>query len=120
MGEPVKVVDLARDLIRLSGLVPDEDIEVVFTGLRPGEKLFEELSVAEESATKTRHPKIFIGHLSPHALEEVTSGLERLHAATSKTPVEVRAALKSIVPEFASPEDADVAPQEADQKKLVG
>jgi len=55
MGEPVKILDLARDLIRLSGLRPD-DVELKLTGLRPGEKLFEELSVAAEQATKTEHP----------------------------------------------------------------
>ncbi|MBZ0118155.1 MAG: polysaccharide biosynthesis protein, partial [Sandaracinaceae bacterium] len=61
MGEPVKIVDLARDLIRLSGFRPDEDIEIQFTGVRPGEKLFEELSLDAEHAGKTKHPKIFVG-----------------------------------------------------------
>src|SRR5205807_1048540 len=60
MGEPIKVVDLAKDLIQLSGFGPDE-IPIVFTGIRPGEKLHEELCIAEEKAEKTRHPKIFIG-----------------------------------------------------------
>jgi FlaA1/EpsC-like NDP-sugar epimerase len=61
MGEPVRIVDLAYDLIKLSGLVPHEDIEVRFTGIRPGEKLFEELSMESEGIEKTRHPKIFVG-----------------------------------------------------------
>ena len=65
MGEPVKIADLARDLIVLSGLVPGDDIEIQFTGLRPGEKLFEELSVTGEKADKTRHPKIFVGRFRP-------------------------------------------------------
>nr|PZN11339.1 MAG: nucleoside-diphosphate sugar epimerase [Caldicoprobacter oshimai] len=60
MGEPVKIVDLARDLIRLSGLEPDVDIKIEFTGLRPGEKLYEELLMAEEGLTATKHEKIFI------------------------------------------------------------
>ena len=59
MGEPVKIVDLARDMIRLSGLEPGEDIEIVFTGLRPGEKLFEELFIPGETYQRTRHAKIF-------------------------------------------------------------
>lgn len=60
MGEPVKIVDLARDLITLSGLRPDEDIPIVFTGTRPGEKLFEELSTSNEHVDRTTHPKIMV------------------------------------------------------------
>ncbi|WP_088555113.1 nucleoside-diphosphate sugar epimerase/dehydratase [Calderihabitans maritimus] len=60
MGKPVKIVDLARDLIRLSGFEPDKDIKIEFTGIRPGEKLFEELLTAEEGVTATRHRKIYI------------------------------------------------------------
>src|SRR5690606_37718358 len=59
MGQPVKIVDLAQDLIRLSGLKPHQDIEIKFTGIRPGEKLFEELSTDDEQADKTAHGKIF-------------------------------------------------------------
>ncbi|SES82288.1 NDP-sugar epimerase, includes UDP-GlcNAc-inverting 4,6-dehydratase FlaA1 and capsular polysaccharide biosynthesis protein EpsC [Anaerobranca gottschalkii DSM 13577] len=61
MGEPVKIVDLAYDLIKLSGLEPNVDIKIEFTGLRPGEKLYEELLMAEEGLQKTEHNKIFIG-----------------------------------------------------------
>ncbi|MGK2856594.1 MAG: polysaccharide biosynthesis protein [Thermoanaerobaculia bacterium] len=67
MGEPVKIVDLANEMIRLSGLVPGEDIEIVYTGVRPGEKLYEELGHDHETLVKTRHPKIFIGDLAPMA-----------------------------------------------------
>ena len=62
MGEPVKIIDLAEKLIRLSGFTPYEDIDIVVTGLRPGEKLYEELLLAEEGINQTSHDKIFIGH----------------------------------------------------------
>jgi len=59
MGEPVKIYDVACELIRLSGLEPEKDIPIVFTGIRPGEKLFEEVLTAEEGVEATAHPKIF-------------------------------------------------------------
>ncbi|MBX3191400.1 MAG: polysaccharide biosynthesis protein [Labilithrix sp.] len=68
MGEPVKIVDLARDLIRLSGFDPDRDIEIKFTGMRPGEKLFEEIAVDEENVDKTKHPKIWLPGRVSHML----------------------------------------------------
>lgn len=71
MGEPVKIVDLAKDMIRLSGLIPFEDIDIVFTGVRQGEKLFEELEMTGEDLEKTRHPKIFIGKIATFTREEV-------------------------------------------------
>jgi FlaA1/EpsC-like NDP-sugar epimerase len=67
MGEPVKIVDLARNLILLSGLKPDEDIKIEFTGMRPGEKLYEELSTMLEDTVPTAHEKIriFVGNGMP-------------------------------------------------------
>lgn len=64
MGEPVKIVDLARNLIELSGLVPEHDIPIAFTGLRPGEKLFEDILTAEEGTIATRHDRIFVANVS--------------------------------------------------------
>lgn len=63
MGEPIKIVDMAKDLIELSGLEPGKDIDIKFTGLRPGEKLFEELLTAEEGTTSTKHEKIYVANL---------------------------------------------------------
>ncbi len=117
MGEPVKIVDLARDLIRLSGMVPDEDIEIVFTGMRPGEKLFEELSTSTERADKTKHPKIFIGRTPPVGGEDTARLiLELLETAEGRVegdsprPVDaqkVREALRRLVPEY-TPESEPV------------
>ncbi|MDR0964943.1 MAG: polysaccharide biosynthesis protein [Myxococcales bacterium] len=114
MGEPVFVKDLARDLICLSGLMPDRDIQIVFTGLRPGEKLFEELSLASENATRTRHPKIFIGRLDPRPLADVERALDELlpiaFSAEEPTPERMRAALGEIVPEYMPVVPGEAAP----------
>ncbi len=101
MGEPVKIVDLARDLITLSGLRPDEDIEIRFSGVRPGEKLFEELSTDAEHADKTRHPKVFIGRIKPHDWDEVVGGIATLIGLADGAAAErLRAALGDMVPEY--------------------
>ncbi len=110
MGEPVKIVDLARDLIALSGLREGEDVEIQFTGVRPGEKLFEELSLAEEGAEKTRHPKVFIGRIKPHAWEIVKSFVEELERAAAQPDGDgVRAVLGRHVPEYCCP-DVSIRP----------
>ena len=102
MGEPVKIVDLARDLISLSGLRPGDDIEIRFTGMRPGEKLFEELATDGEDMDKTRHPKIFIGRFRPYGWDDVNAGLERLSRHTDGNDVgRIRAAFIALVPEYA-------------------
>jgi FlaA1/EpsC-like NDP-sugar epimerase len=66
MGEPVRILDMAKDMITLYGLKPFDDIDIVFTGMRPGEKLFEELGTSDEHHEKTRHPKIFIGIINTY------------------------------------------------------
>ena len=100
MGKPVRIADLARDLILLSGLKPDEDVEIRYTGVRPGEKLFEELSVASENVDRTRHPKIFVGRFRPHSWESVERQLAELEATVRRRPWDVRAKLREIVPEY--------------------
>lgn len=100
MGEPVKILDLAKNMIRLSGLTPGEDIEVQFTGLRPGEKLYEELLIDEENKKETKNKRIFIG--SPRMMEkeqfsELIAELD--HAAFSEDP-NIREVVKRLVPEY--------------------
>lgn len=98
MGEPVKIVDLARDLIRLSGLEPDVDIKLRFTGLRPGEKLFEELLTAEEGITSTSFSKIFIASPEPVDRRKLDLGITLLQAsATAGDDMAIRRSLKALV-----------------------
>ena len=101
MGKPVKIADLARDLIRLSGFEPDTEVKIEFSGVRPGEKLFEELGFDGEKMDKTRHPKIFIGKLSPHTLAGLQPTLSSLASLTSCMDASrIRAALQDAVPEM--------------------
>ena len=111
MGEPVKIVDLAENVIRLSGFEPGRDIPIEFTGLRPGEKLFEELSLSEEEATRTRHPKVWIGNAAEPTWDTADSDIRALlRAADDSSPDEVRALLRWIVPEFTGSADDPIAP----------
>ncbi len=103
MGEPVKIVDLARDLIALSGLRVGEDIEIVFTGNRPGEKLFEELATDAEHADKTAHPKIFIGKLGSNQSSKTRASVESLLALADGEGDTLRRELCALVPEYAPP-----------------
>ncbi|MHB1295990.1 MAG: polysaccharide biosynthesis protein [Anaerolineae bacterium] len=105
MGEPVKIVDLARDLIALSGLQVGRDIDIVYTGLRPGEKLFEELALDGEDYCRSAHEKIFIcrnGHLEdPQERAFFFSRVDALlQDACTATPERLRAALRQLVPTY--------------------
>jgi FlaA1/EpsC-like NDP-sugar epimerase len=109
MGEPVKIVDLARDLITLSGLQPDRDIEIRFVGMRPGEKLRESLFLEGEDYETTKHDKIFVSrrplHLDDESLRAAVQHLVDL-AQGGSPPGELWAAVKRIVPESAPSQDA--------------
>jgi FlaA1/EpsC-like NDP-sugar epimerase len=102
MGDPVKIVDLAKELITLSGFRPGEDIEIVFTGPRPGEKLFEELRVEGEGMQRTHHPKISIWKNLPMDRDRVDTAIAELLTAsrTGNHRAMVRA-IKHLVPEYA-------------------
>ncbi len=101
MGKPVKIVDLARQLIRLSGFTPDKDIRIEFTGLRPGEKLFEELSYEGEDIVPTRHPKIMRLLCEPPPFQEVRDAvLELVGQIDEATEDELKILLQRVVPEY--------------------
>jgi FlaA1/EpsC-like NDP-sugar epimerase len=101
MGSQVRILDLARELIRRSGLRPDEDIQIRFTGVRPGEKLYEELACDDEQTRPTAHPRIRAWQLPPAFREQVDEGLALLASATDDgSPAQVVAALARCVPEY--------------------
>jgi FlaA1/EpsC-like NDP-sugar epimerase len=100
MGEPIKIVNLARDMIELSGLTPDVDITIQFTGLRPGEKLFEELLLSNEGYDRTPHPKIVVGRIQPTPSDVLKKALTVLEAAANRgDEASVRLGLAQLVPE---------------------
>ncbi len=107
MGQPVRIVDLARDLIRLSGLAPDEDIKIIYTGIRPGEKLYEEILTSEEGISATRHNRIFIGKPSDPEMDQLQFMIRKLEQVIARKDVtnqakEIRDLLRQIIPSFQS------------------
>jgi FlaA1/EpsC-like NDP-sugar epimerase len=100
MGEPVHIVDLAKRMIEMSGHRRSGEIDIVFTGVRPGEKLFEELQYGGESIDKTRHPKIYIGKIEGVPASELASALTSLRELVSVgSSDDIRAFLGSFLPE---------------------
>ncbi|MBN2394282.1 MAG: polysaccharide biosynthesis protein [Anaerolineae bacterium] len=101
MGQPVKIVDLARDVIRLSGLEEGKDIDIVFTGLRPGEKLYEELFATNEHHARSRHQKIFFAQNGHIAVEQVEEDVGRLlEAASAGDYEEIMVQLGALAPGY--------------------
>lgn len=101
MGDPVRIVDLAEELIRLSGFTPYEDIDIVFTGLRPGEKLYEELLLDGENILPTAHDKIKVLAPVTVELDPIREGLEKLYGAARRDDINsLMELLKQLVPEF--------------------
>ena len=115
MGEPVRIVDLARDMIRLSGVDPDR-IAVVFTGLRPGEKLYEELLTSEEATLPTPHPKLRIARARAANLDSIGQMIAWCERDRVADDAEVRARLKVWIPEYAPPAGAPVQPIPAEAR----
>ncbi|MFC4100421.1 polysaccharide biosynthesis protein [Paenibacillus xanthanilyticus] len=103
MGAPVKILNLAEDVIRLSGYEPYQDIDIAFTGMREGEKLFEELLLNEEEITKTKHNRIFIGHPLMINRGELELQFKRLERAIGEGQQSVRDVIEYIVPMYKVP-----------------
>lgn len=100
MGHPIRILDLAEELIRRNDLRPHDDIEIRFTGIRPGEKLYEELACDNEQTRPTSHPKIHVWQLPPASRQEVSRGLELLSRAAQRSAADAIDALAACVPEF--------------------
>ena len=103
MGKSVKIVDLARNMIKLSGLKENTDIKIIYTGLRPGEKLYEELLASSENTLPTHHKQILVGKVREYEFAEVTQFINELIALfNSQDNKRIVAKMKDIVPEFVS------------------
>ena len=110
MGEPVKIYDLAVSVIKLSGLEPNIDIPIKITGLRPGEKLYEELLMAEEGLTATKHDKIFVSepmHLEMKELEEKLETLGKLEYDENYSKEKIKKVMKDVVPTYKEPKEVN-------------
>ena len=124
MGKPVKILDLAQNMIKLSGLTPYKDIDIIETGLRPGEKLYEELLIKTENLDKTENNLIFIERDTPFTRAEVEEKLTLLRNAVrdnehSIAAPEITAVMKAVVPTFRSPDEINVKANDSDEMKMV-
>ncbi len=114
MGEPVKILSLAENLVRLAGYTPYQDIDIIETGLRPGEKLYEELLMKSEHLTATKNRKIFIEQQEPISPQTMQANLRRLHEVLMlEQPDEVVRVMHEIVPTFKRPEEVNEQVAEA-------
>jgi FlaA1/EpsC-like NDP-sugar epimerase len=113
MGEPARIVDLATDMIRLSGLRPGEDIAIEFTGVRPGEKLFEELHLPGERRVTTSHPKIIVAEHKKTDRSRVVKAIDQLERLARETPEEIPTQLQAVVQEYHRGERRELYEQRA-------
>ena len=106
MGDPVKIYDLAETLIKLTGYVPNVDIPIKITGLRPGEKLYEEILMAEEGLTSTKHDKIFISKptlVTMNQVNEAMDELKEIEYNKNYSVKKVKEIMKKVVPTYHEP-----------------
>ncbi|MBW6410799.1 polysaccharide biosynthesis protein [Clostridium weizhouense] len=117
MGKPVKIYDLACDLIKLSGFEPNRDIKIVVTGLRPGEKLYEELLMSEEGLKDTQHKKIYIGKPTFESMETLKQKLDQLENLLELDDIaEIKYQMQRIVPTYHCKNEDEIAADNADQE----
>lgn len=117
MGKPVKIYDLACDLIKLSGLEPNRDIKIVFTGLRPGEKLYEELLMSEEGLENTVHNKIYVGKPTFEDMDTLKEKLQQLHDLLDLNDIcEIKHQMQKIVPTYHYKNEDEIAADNADKE----
>ena len=108
MGEPVKILTLAENLVRMAGLTPYVDVDIIETGLRPGEKLYEELLMSSEHLTATKYEKIFVEQQEIISQEVMNGNLERLRQVlATESPAEIVRVMREIVPTFKTPEEVN-------------
>ena len=120
MGKPVKILELAENMIRLSGLEPYKDIDIVETGLRPGEKLYEELLIKTETLDKTDNDMIFVERDKPLGKDEIARKLDVLRTALkTQSNSTVKKALMEVIPEYHTPEEVNEKAIEAEEMKAV-
>lgn len=121
MGSPVKIADLARDMIRLSGL-SEEDIQIVYSGVRPGEKLFEELAIDLKNMDRTRHDKIFIAQKETQGLDQFETQYDKLLSSSLEgNDLEVRRYLKRLIPTYKFNDlPENVVPFDSGSHKKIG
>ncbi len=118
MGKPVKIYDLAVNMIKLSGLKPEEDISIKEIGLRPGEKLYEELLMKTETLDKTANDMIYIEHDTPYTRAEVDQKLMVLTSAV-KNGTSIKAAIESVVPTFCEPETVNIDAENSEEMQIA-
>ncbi len=110
MGEPVKILTLAENLVRMAGLTPYVDVDIIETGLRPGEKLYEELLMSSETLTSTKYNKIFVEEQTPVTPEQMDDHLACLRQVLeTESPEQIVAVMRQIVPTFRTPEEVNAA-----------
>jgi len=119
MGKPIKILELAEKMIRLSGLTPYEDIDIVEVGLRPGEKLYEELLMKPEELNSTENGLIFVERETPPTREAVEEKLQRLRSCLDTTNEAVIQAIRETVPTYCLPEEVNASAEQAKEMQLM-